>query len=335
MTKVTFNSAGNTVISSSHDGSIKIWNANRGRAQYVLGSHGSVVEAAAHSPDHRRFATCGRDGNINIYSTDTGEKLTQLQSNRGWVLDLVFSTDSSKLLAGNLDGTACIWDLQLCTATATLDKHSDRVHAVAWSEDEDEFDILATGSWDGTIAFWSENGELLSTIHDPADDVFSLAFIPNRKRILSAGRDGHIRLWDYSTGALLSTFTGHTGPVQSLVVFQSPSKQLMLLSASEDQTLRIWNLQTGEATQTLVGHVNSVMNAAITPDSRRIISASYDDTLKIWDTTTGNLILTLRGHDAPVYSITVLRNNQRVISGGADGQVLCWDPNIDSSYDAQ
>ncbi len=98
VTKVTFNSAGNTVISSSHDGSIKIWNANRGRAQYVLGSHGSVVEAAAHSPDHRRFATCGRDGNINIYSTDTGEKLTQLQSNRGWVLDLAFSTDSSKLL---------------------------------------------------------------------------------------------------------------------------------------------------------------------------------------------------------------------------------------------
>jgi WD40 repeat protein len=54
--------------------------------------------------------------------------------------------------------------------------------------------------------------------------------------------DGEIRIWDPATGTTRQTFTGHTSPVQALVVAPDGS---WLASADYDGEIRIWDPASG------------------------------------------------------------------------------------------
>ena len=133
-----------------------------------------------------------------------------------------------------------------------------------------------------------------------AGAVWSVAFSPDGKWVVSGSNDSTLKLWNAATGALVHTFGGHAGPVYSVGV--SPDGK-WLLSGSDDKTLRLWNAATGALVRTFGGHAGPVYSAAFSPDGTRLLSGSKDATLKLWDTATGALTRTLEGHSATVTSV--------------------------------
>ncbi len=65
-------------------------------------------------------------------------------------------------------------------------------------------------------------------------------FSVDGKRILSAGTDNIIRLWDTETGNELCQFHGHSQEIYS-VAFSSDARYI--LSRSADGTTRMWEVQ--------------------------------------------------------------------------------------------
>jgi WD40 repeat protein len=85
--------------------------------------------------------------------------------------------------------------------------------------------------------------------------VYSVAFSPDGKRIVSGSGDNTVRVWDAETGEAVHTpLQGHTRGVSS-VAFSPDGKRIV--SGSDDYTVRVWDVETGQAVHTpLQGHQN-------------------------------------------------------------------------------
>ncbi|MGK7904489.1 MAG: caspase family protein, partial [Hormoscilla sp.] len=102
-----------------------------------------------------------------------------------------------------------------------------------------------------------------------SDDVYSVAFSPDGKRIVSGGRDKTIRLWDTDGNAIGKPFRGHYDYVRS-VAFSPDGKRIV--SGGQGNTIRFWDLEGNPIGEPFRGHRFSVWSVAFSPDGKRIVS---------------------------------------------------------------
>ena len=158
----------------------------------------------------------------------------------------------------------------------------------------------------------------------PLDVNGSVAFSPDRHRIVSGGVDKTVRVWDAATGHLTgSPLTGHADTVSS-VAFSPDGRRIV--SGSADKTVRVWDADTGKPIgRPLTGHTDRVRSVAFSPDGKRIVSGSWDKTVRVWDADTGQPIGPPITSTDAVNSVAFSPDGKRVVFGRNDGTVRVWD----------
>ena len=138
-------------------------------------------------------------------------------------------------------------------------------------------------------------GAALPTSGPPAPMVSAAPFYravtysPDGK-LLAAGGNGAIQLWDVESGLMLRVFQGHEGEITS-VAFSPDGKTLA--SGSFDNTVRLWDALNGSERRVLKGHSQSVWSVAFSPDGKTLASGSEDNTVRLWDAESGGCLAVL------------------------------------------
>jgi WD40 repeat protein len=255
-----------------------------------------------------------------------------LSGHTGWVRDVAFSADGTRLATASEDKTAKVWDATTGEELITLSGHTASVWGVTFSPNGTR---LATASKDKTAKVWSTTtGEELFTLSGHTDWVMAVAFSPDGTRIATASKDKTVRVWDASTGGMLFALAGHADAVWDVDFSPDGTR---LVTASEDKTAKVWDAATGEELITLSGHDGAVIGATFSPDcvkapkslaiwcGTRLATASEDKTAKVWDAATGEELITLSGHANAVWDVAFSPDGTRLATASPDRTAKVWD----------
>ena len=172
------------------------------------------------------------------------------------------------------------------------------------------------------------------TLAGHAHEVWSVAFSPDGRRIVTGSRDKTAKVWDAATGRGLLALEGHTGWVNSVAF--SPDGQRIVTGAGDSghpginptSEAKVWDAATGREFLTLKGHTVPVLSVTFSPDGRRIVTGAGDHhkpgEAKVWDAETGRELLALEGHASQVYSVAFSPDGRRIVTGSQD-QAKVWD----------
>jgi hypothetical protein len=201
--------------------------------------HAGSIRALAFSPRLGQLASLGNDGAIRIWDAESGDELVSLEQPSARCL--AFLPDGSRLIVG-LDNGGLEWrdvaDEGKLVKTVAASRNS--IETLAVSPDRE---LIATGGLDRRHALWNVlSGEQMPTnpIHHDGEIRF-VRFGWNGARLISAGNDGTIGIWDAATGELIRALRENSRDLRGIAFSSDPPR---IIVAAHDK-LNVWDPESG------------------------------------------------------------------------------------------
>jgi WD40 repeat protein/serine/threonine protein kinase len=281
---------------------------------FPLGPGGSLTRVTWSSDGHHVAAVDG-SGALRLWDVDSGTS-RELVGHHGWIGDIVFSRDGSRLLSGGSDTTVRVWDVAGKAPPRVLTGHTRAVEFLSTSTDGVHF---ASGGNDREVRVWNlETGKalVLRSRKRLGHSVFSRS-----GKLLATGAEGAVRIWDMASPPE-TVLRGHTDIIHAIT--WSPDGARMW-TGSADATIRVWDAAKGTLLAVLEGSGTSVsLGTRLDLASTRIVTGGDDSKMHIWDLPTSRLVRTL-DQGSVVNSLQASGDGHTIVSGGEDGLVRIWD----------
>ncbi|KAE8856757.1 hypothetical protein PTNB73_09479 [Pyrenophora teres f. teres] len=235
ITGVAFHCESKWLVTSSEDGTVKIWDTRSGNVQRNY-THGVPVNDVVIHPNQGELISCDRGGNVRIW--DLGENKCSHQlipEDDVSVASVTVASDGSMVCAGNNAGNVYVWRMiQRSDTTSILPickfvAHTTYITRVLLSPDVRH---LATCSADHTARIWSVDTSaphnvmptdnlpsaserdpaafpLETTLHGHQRWVWDCAFSADSAYLVTACSDHYARLWELGTQSIIRQYNGH------------------------------------------------------------------------------------------------------------------------------
>ncbi len=267
ITRLSFSPDSQLIASASQDGQVQIWNLP-GKLLSTFSTGITPLETILFNPDGQLIATAGGEGKIYLYNLQgklvtklseqeqlsAPEKLSKqekLLGHEGLVHDLSFSPDGKLLASASEDSSVIVWNLQNQAKINEFNPHLDEVY----------------------------NKFIVNIFNDHIGAVYTVAFSPDGKWLVSGGQDGTVRRWQVIDNSTKSPLHVYQAQVNS--VTYSPDGQT-IISGDDRGTVQLWDNDSGESLATWTTEQATINSLSLNPQGNLLATTGKGETIKLW-----------------------------------------------------
>jgi WD40 repeat protein len=268
------------VLSAGGDGWIVEWNLDAPENGVVIASVETQLYSLCSLPERDLIVAGNMNGGVHWIDRKTPDRVRNVQHHQKGVFDLLSVGDWLFSVGG--DGMLTRWSLDTGRTVESYQLSSQSLRALSYDLHRNE---LAVGASDKSIYLLDAGTlKLRRTISDAhGSSVFTVAYSPDGRYLLSGGRDAMLRIRDLDANdAIVFEEPAHWFTINHLAF--SPDG-LFFATASRDKTFKIWDARSFELLKVVDtirhgNHINSVNRLLWLQDT--LASCSDDRTLMLW-----------------------------------------------------
>lgn len=348
------------ILSSAHDGTLRIWDVAPRRQSHKTGGHKTPVYALAYSPDGLSFAS-GADSVVRIWDVEANECIYDYPVN-GTVRHLTYNAQGTHVMScseqefsnrtyiydirrnmvvNRVDGLepcflsdgftfVYISDANMRKAIYVQKVNQEQPFLVLDSQEtyhshltinKDET-LIASGTYSGAVEVWEKTtGNRKFIIKEADSSITNLTFSPSGNQLLFSSSNTTFIL-NTQSGECVNRLCNPNNSVCLHIVFLSENQ--IICSYNDGEVIR-WNTITGKSEKKYEGHLGAITSIDILPSKQSFITASRDKTIKVWNTRTGLCLKTLSLHRDEVNDVILSPDGGTMISASSDHSILLWN----------
>ena len=275
---------GRMLMSSSADGTTRLWDAKTGKCLHTLESNKQDPLSFSFDPKGRILIIGSKKKTIELWDPTNGQRFHILKGHSDVIPIMAFDPTGGILAIGHENKAANLWDVTSGKLLYTLEGHSDTISSIRF---DPTGRILASGSRDKTAKLWDvTSGKLLYTLEGHSDAISSIRFDPTG-RILTSGsysnRDNMLKLWEVASGKLLQTLVNNRSYTST--AFDPQGRFLAI--GDRNRAIQLWETENGKLSRVLEGHTGMVTSVAFAPKIPLLASRSiHPREILLWHTDT-------------------------------------------------
>ncbi|KAL8187403.1 UNVERIFIED_CONTAM: Transcription initiation factor TFIID subunit 5 [Gekko kuhli] len=184
----------NYLLSSSEDGTIRLWSLLTFSCLVGYKGHNYPVWDTQFSPYGYYFVSGGHDRVARLWATDHYQPLRIFAGHLADVTCTRFHPNSNYIATGSADRTVRLWDVLNGNCVRIFTGHKGPVHSLAFSPNGR---FLASGATDGRVLLWDiGHGLMVGELKGHTDTVSALRFSRDGEILASGSVDNTVKLWD-------------------------------------------------------------------------------------------------------------------------------------------
>ena len=242
---------GGRIVSSSYDGTLRIWNVLSGNEITAISAHEQRIGCCQFSRDGNLLVSCSEDRTIRVWDAIAGREVSRLQGHSGAIESVKFHPDQKAIVSAGQDGTVRVWNMVNEGARGT-GPHRDSVNECVYTSDGR---YMLSCSRDRTLKVWY------------CVDMVAIATIrAHEKSVNSCG--------------ILNFVPGGRSSVDD---------KMIAVSVSDDSTIRIWSIvisRGSSASYSLVKEYSApssaVKSVATSPNGKEFYTGGWDSKVLRW-----------------------------------------------------
>jgi WD40 repeat protein len=241
ISRLAFLPDGKTLVSSGHDGTIRIWDIATKRQRILLDQFQGKIRGLAISPDGKRIysgeAALGFKGAAQVWDTENGKLLGSLKNENHGIEDLVVSPDGLILATASRDKTIRLWDLSTYTEKNIFDAKESFPNSIVFMPDGHS--LAAVFFNDMSIRLFDTNTmRQRYRVETKAKSFLNMAVSPDGSTLATVDAN-RLQLWRSSDGSPLASIQD-TGAIINAIRFSPDGRSVVVGGLSG--TVRVYRI---------------------------------------------------------------------------------------------
>jgi WD40 repeat protein len=249
----------------------------------------SGIQALTFSPNGERLFLFGEDGAVRTWDFSSREPVFQTQAREqgSWFPrspGATFSPDA-KLAAFTQGGRIRIIDAQTGIERSSLSAFEQGIASLAFSPDSELIAASPLFTEVETVIklFSTTTGTEVAKLTGHVSWIPSVTFTADGKRLISAGADQTVRIWNIAERQELAALRGHLSEVNCVAI---SSDGRTIVSGCKDGTLFGWDAERTEHKKRYETLPSQLASVEFFPDNHAMLGISREGSVTLWDVAT-------------------------------------------------